>query len=159
VRKLLTFLRRVLFKTPGKTYLLSPEKRTPMWNRNYNAWGHEPGWDLICPECLLHNRGRNRLVLRLSFIVENPKEATGTVDETHSFHQQAWKCPICAYYVRFNIVSTRSYLKKVMKLRDGQRQLVPDKDDWARDNPKIRKQLAALGYIAGGIEDTYTEEE
>jgi hypothetical protein len=85
-------------------------------------------------------------------VISNPA-ADSTLDDDNDANIMSYKCPRCAWFIRFNVIDKRRYLKKVIKkYRNGFRKFVPTCDDWSDESKEIKKQLSALGYWGGRID-------
>lgn len=124
-------------------------KRTPRWERTYDIQGHKPKFQIRCFHCEMP------MSLRHSVIID-PAMATANEEDT-DLNVMSYKCPRCAWFIRFNVLDSNRYLKKVIKkYRKGYRKFIPSIDDWSEEEELIKKQLAQLGYW-GGREDCEKE--
>jgi len=60
-----------------------------------------------------------------------------------------FKCPECAWFVRFYVEDEPEYLKKILDLRNGANIFYPRYKEWAEEDKRIAEQLQALGYWGG----------
>jgi len=88
-------------------------------------------------------------------VIDDPK-GRRILDEDNDVNIMSYKCPRCAWFIRFNVIDKKRYLKKVIKkYRNGYRKFIPTCDDWSDESPEIRRQLAVYGYWAGRIDDEF----
>lgn len=120
-------------------------KVTPRWDRTENAQAHTPKFNIRCFHCDMP------MALRHS-VITAPAVKTVSGD-AKDVNIMSYKCPRCAWFIRFSIVDSRRYLKKVIKeYRKGYRKFIPTCDDWSNESKEIKKQLSALGYWGGRID-------
>jgi hypothetical protein len=110
--------------------------KVKMWEQTHDESGHKPSFAVKCFHC------GEELVLRHSTIHYHQ-------DENHAvgLNQMCYKCPKCAWFVRFNVIDDKEYLEEVHEIR-GKRGKVPSKDEWS-ENEEIARQLEGLGYFGG----------
>ena len=121
-------------------------KQTPRWERTDDIQGHKPKFKIHCFHCQMP------MGLRHS-VITNPNEPSPTDNDTIE-NIMSYKCARCAWFIRFSVLDTKRYLKKIVnKYRRGFRKYIPKWDDDSEESALIRKQLAALGYWAGRIDD------
>lgn len=117
-------------------------KATPRWERTEDIQGHAPKFNIRCFRCDMP------MALRHS-VIADPKISLAA-DEDNDLNVMSYKCPRCAWFIRFNVIDKKRYLKKVIKkYRDGYRKFIPTCDDWSKEQEEIGKQLEALGYWGG----------
>ncbi len=109
-------------------------KATPRWDRTEDIQGHTPKFNIRCFHCDIP------MALRHSVL---PDPATNSaLDEDNDANLMSYKCPRCAWFIRFNVIDKKRYLKKVIKeYRGGYRKFVPTCDDWSDESEEIKKQL------------------
>ena len=75
------------------------------------------------------------------------------LSENNDVNIMSYKCPRCAWFIRFNVVDKIRYLRKVIKkYRKGYRKFIPTCDDWSNESEDIKKQLSVLGYWGGRLD-------
>ncbi len=111
--------------------------KVKLWSRTDDEIGHVPEFEVKCFHC------GDKLTLRHSTIHYHPEESHAT-----GLNQACYKCPTCAWFVRFNVIDDREYLEKVHEIR-GRRGKIPSKSEWSEENEDIARQLEALGYFGG----------
>ena len=100
--------------------------------------GHKPKFDVTCKFC------GTPMALRHSTIVIDDKDED---KKDFEFNYMCYKCPMCAWCIRFDVRGDKDYLKKVVdEYRGGERMLIPTVDDWSDDSDEIKKRLESLGY-------------
>jgi len=119
-------------------------KATPRWYRTEDVQGHAPKFNIRCVHCDMP------MTLRHSVIVGPVLDST--LGEDTDISVMSYKCPRCAWFIRFNVVDKKKYLRRVIKkYRNGYRKFIPTCDDWSDESEEIKKQLSALGYWGGRI--------
>ena len=113
-------------------------KKTPLWKRTNDLEGHKPKFNLECKIC------GTPMALRHSTIVRNE---TDEEKRGFEFNYMCYKCPACAWFIRFDVRDDKEYLFKVLdEYRGGNKMLVPTVDDWSDDSDEIKQRLKDLGY-------------
>jgi len=98
------------------------------WKATNNIYGHEPKFDITCGMC-----GHDEMVLRHSTIAEDR-------------NVMAYKCPICAWFIKFHVFWDKKYLKRIADMyRDEHGFFVPVAD--FKKHEIIKQRLADLGYF------------
>ena len=120
-------------------------KATPRWDRTEDIQGHVPKFNIRCFHCNMP------MTLRHSVIAISTADTA--LDEDNDANIMSYKCPRCAWFIKFNVIDKKRYLKKVIKkYRKGYRKFIPTCDDWSDESKEIKKQLSALGYWGGRID-------
>ena len=139
------------------------------WERTYDIQGHKPKFDVLCVRCKVSLDKETKMqvrhsVLRLSknaqmeiYLKEHPDEELPTLDKEEfdpetNRNLMAYKCPHCAWFIRFYIPDTREYLQEVFKKRQYSLKFIPlwETDEMSDDELKeVERQLKSLGYWAG----------
>lgn len=128
-----------IFNTLKKLFYKNHNRFTPMWRRTNDIMGHEPLFDLVCYHC------GSPMFLRHS--------TTSVLDEDDEDEKRlemncmCYKCPTCAWFVRFDVRDKTKYINEILDKRQGQVKLIP-LDDWMEDT-EIKRQLESLGYVCG----------
>lgn len=60
-----------------------------------------------------------------------------------------YKCPVCAWIVRFDVGDDEDYLFSVLKMRGNAMHFQPDASEWIGESEKMARQLEGLGYFGG----------
>jgi len=150
-------------KTENETALIEG------WERTNDILGHKPKFDVICVRCK-ESLGRETKMqvrhtgLKISknaqaemYYKEHPPEEPWAPNKEESdpelnLHLFGYKCPYCAWFIRFQVPDTREYLQEIYKKRNYNIKLVPlwETDDMSEEELKsIERQMVALGYWAG----------
>lgn len=117
-------------------------QKTPKWKRTNTAVGHEPKFNIDCKMCGMP------MALRHSTIALDIDDGERNLNQ----NQMCYKCPACAWFIRFFPVDDNDYCKKVIEWRDGSKSFVPTVDDWSNESDKIKQKLIDLGYWGGDVE-------
>ena len=139
------------------------------WKRTYDVLGHEPLFDMMCVRCKVSLGKDTKMQVRHTGIKisqnamveiynkEHPPEKPWKpipeeFDPEINMHAMAYKCPYCAWFIRFQIPDTREYLQEIYKKRNYSQKFIPvwetdvvDEDE----QKKIEQQLINLGYWGG----------
>jgi len=127
---------------PGKHFGGVKLARTPMWERTNDAQGHKPAFNIRCHFCDCPMALRHSVI----FVGQNDDNE----GKERNINQMSYKCPKCAWFVRFMVVDDAKYLRKVKnQYRFGLMPFLPTIDDWSEENEEIGRQLEALGYWGG----------
>lgn|GEM_PF-3438856 len=127
---------------PGKHFGGVKLAKTPMWEQTEDAQGHRPSFNVRCHFCDCPMALRHSVI----FVGRNDDNEANA----RNINQMSYKCPKCAWFVRFMVIDDTKYLRKVKnKYRFGLMPFLPTVDDWSEENEEIGRQLKALGYWAG----------
>jgi hypothetical protein len=145
-------------------------KKPDGWEETNDIFGHKPKFKMKCMRCNMNGRD-SELELRHSVLSLTPdveeavwikhhpdtkkpertkeqeiflKEHLADSGDIYDLNIMSYKCPTCAWFLRFHVAWDREYLVKILDKREGYRKLVPD---W--ENEEVGKQLEAMGYWAG----------
>jgi len=148
--------------------------KTPAWRRTNDLQGHEPAFKIHCWRCKSIAGER---IKEIQYQIENGadkdeklklleewfkletmpmalRHSIVTVDEENhdrpiEINQMSYKCPRCAWFVRFYVIDDVEYLKQVFEWRDKKQKFIPSVDNWSEEHAEIGRQLQAMGYWAG----------
>ena len=132
------FIKKLLVRFQKKNKVFPLINTT--WRRTNDIIGHEPLFDVKCRFC------GSKMVLRYSHIIMKDVWSWATSKPSNSL---GFKCPKCAWYVRFYVEDEPKYLKKILDLRNGANLFYPRYKEWADEDKEIARQLQALGYWGG----------
>ena len=65
-------------------------------------------------------------------------------DIDYEFNYMCYKCPLCAWFIRFDVRDDKDYLKWVLGERGGEEKLIT-LEDWD-ETEEIKERLESLGY-------------
>ena len=139
------------------------------WERTNDIRGHKPKFEMVCARCkasldkkTIMQVRHSGLKLSRNAMVEMynkehpPKEPWKPIPEEFdpeiNMNGIAYKCPYCAWFIRFQIPDTREYLQEIYKKRDYSVKFIPV---WETDvieedeQKKIGEQLENMGYWGG----------
>lgn len=139
------------------------------WKRTYDIVGHEPLFDMMCVRCKTSFNKETKMQLRHTGIrlsknamaeiyhKEHPPEKpwvpiSEEFDPEINMNALAYKCPHCAWFIRFQVPDTVEYLQEIFKKRDYNQKFVPiwETDELSEEELKsVERQLKSLGYWAG----------
>ena len=141
-----TFLGSLVRRITGKNFIRKQSEfmklpHLPKWRRSQDIFlGHEPNFKIHCRIC-----GEEMFCRYTAAIMDRVIMRSGN----RACNELAYKCPECALVWRFIVPDSKSYIKKMLKMRKGIVMYYPPVTVWAKINDKIRRQLAALGYVGG----------
>jgi len=144
-------------------------KLTPAWERTNDIQGHKPKFNVICGRCKQSLGTETKMqirhsVLRLSvnaqkeimFKEHPPKEPwepdKETFDPEINLNIMSYKCPHCAWFIRFYVQDSREYIQELFKKRQYSIKYIPlwETDEMSEEELKeVERQLVAYGYWAG----------
>ena len=113
-------------------------KRTPYWKRTNDVYGHRPKFDIDCKHC------GTAMILRHSTVSRGSDDPEKRKDGEFELNYACYKCPICAWFIRFDVRDDVEYMKKVLDLRQGIDKLIT-LEDWD-ETEEIKRRLENLGY-------------
>jgi hypothetical protein len=117
--------------------------RSPAWERTNDVQGHKPKFEIRCFRCE-QNGIHMPMAIRHSQIF---LDGRSDEEEGKEINQMAYKCPRCAWFIRFYVVDDLEYLQKVKKeYRKGSHKFIPSCDNWSEEFELIGKKLKSLGY-------------
>lgn len=142
---------------------------SPGWKRTNDIQGHKPTFDPMCVRCKVSLDKDTKMqvrhsVLRLSvnaqkeiyykeFPPKKPWEPEKEeFDPEININTMSYKCPHCAWFIRFHVKDEREYLQEIYKKRQYSTKFVPlwETDELSDEELKeVERQLQALGYWAG----------
>ena len=151
-----------------KTDVKAP-KLTPGWERTKDIIGHVPKFDMKCVRCKVSLGKDTTMQLRHSGLRLTLNAQIEMYNKTHpqekpqppredefdpdgSQHGLAYKCPYCAWFIRFHVSDDVEYLQELYKRWDYSTKFVPiwETDEISDDEQKkIEAQLESLGYWGG----------
>ena len=151
-------------KTESKT-----TKLTPGWERTNDVQGHKPKFDVMCGRCAKSLDKQTKMqirhsVLRLSedaqkevyykdYPPEEPWEPNrDAFDVEVDLNVMAYKCPHCAWFIKFYVQDDMEYIQEVFKKRKYSPKFIPlwETDELSEaELQEVQRQLQALGYWAG----------
>lgn len=74
--------------------------------------------------------------------------------EPRGVNVMSYKCPRCAWFISFFVIDDVEYVTKLIEeYRQSSHGFVPTNDDWSDESEEIGRQLEALGYWGGGLEE------
>ena len=139
------------------------------WERTNDILGHKPKFDMLCVRCKVSFGKDTKMQVRHSglrisqnamvemYNKEHPPDKPWeplpeSFDPEINVHAMAYKCPYCAWFIRFQIPDTREYLQEIYKKRNYSQKFIPV---WETDvideeeQKKIEQQLESMGYWGG----------
>ena len=139
------------------------------WERTNDILGHRPTFDVICVRCETSLGRKTKMQVRHTglkiskaaqmemYFKEHPPEEPWEIkkepfDHEVNLHLINYKCPHCAWFIRFQVPDTREYLQEIYKKRQYNLKFVPlwETDEMSEEELKsIERQMVALGYWAG----------
>jgi len=151
-------------KTESKT-----TKLTPGWERTNDMQGHKPKFDVICGRCVQSLDKHTKMQIRHSVLSlsedaqkeiyykeyppEEPWEPKKEVSDADVYlNVMAYKCPHCAWFIKFYVQDDMEYIQEVFKKRTYRLKFIPlwETDEMSEEELKsIERQMVALGYWAG----------
>jgi hypothetical protein len=151
------------------TEVKKTSKLTPAWERTNDVQGHKPKFTVMCGRCAQSLDSESKMqvrhsVLRLSidaqkeiYFKEYPPEEPWEPDQKAldievDLNVMAYKCPHCAWFIKFYVQDDMEYIQDVFKKRGYQAKFIPlwETDELSDEELKsVERQLQALGYWAG----------
>ena len=152
-----------------KTTESKTTKLTPGWERTNDIQGHKPKFDIICGRCVRSLDKHTKMQIRHSVLKlsddaqkeiyykecppEEPWEPNREAFDTEvDLNVMAYKCPHCAWFIRFYVQDDMEYIQEVFKKRNYRPKFIPL---WETDvideeeQKKIGQQLESMGYWGG----------
>jgi len=150
-------------KTDSETTLIEG------WERTYDMQGHKPKFDALCVRCKVSLGKDTKMQVRHSVLKiskdaqreayekDHPDERLPELkedgyDPEPNLNLMAYKCPHCAWFIRFQVSDDKEYLLEVFKKRQYSLKFIPlwETDELSDEDLKeVERQLQALGYWAG----------
>lgn len=152
-----------------KTTEIEATRLTPGWERTNDIQGHKPKFEVICVRCKASLDTTTKMQIRHSVLRLSPNAQKEVLFKDHppeepwepekeefdpdiNLNIMSYKCPFCAWFIRFYVQDAREYIQELFRKRQYSIKFIPlwETDDMSEEELKsLERQLKALGYWAG----------